>query len=106
RELTPAVRLIIPSADISGVVPHLLAILQDLARLAEGAAGSLAREAVKGEAVLHRHQRGAAERVEPVDRVAADQIEAVDGEVRNQVPVDGVAEAFIDAHAVLVDGKT
>ena len=32
-------------------------------------------------------------------------VDAVDGIGRQEVPVDGVAERLVDAHAVLIDGE-
>ena len=57
------------------------------------------------EAVLHLDADRAAERVETEHRIAGPHVDAVNGAGRDQVPVHGVAEGFVDAHAVLVDGN-
>ena len=49
--------------------------------------------------------RCAAQRVEPVYRVAGHERHAIDGGFRNEVPVDDVAKNFVDADAVLIDGQ-
>src|SRR5262249_43012987 len=43
--------------------------------------------------------------VEAEGRIVGPDIRAADRHLRNQVPVDGVAEGFIDANALHVDGK-
>ena len=42
-------------------------------------------------------------RVEPVDRIAGHQRHPADGVFGDEVPIDDVAEHFVDAHAVLID---
>ena len=43
--------------------------------------------------------------VEAEDGIGAHDRHAVDRVGRQEVPVDGVAEGLVDAHAVLIDGK-
>ena len=62
--------------------------------------------ALMGEAVLHRDADGAADGIEAEHRIVAEHRHVVDGDGRDEVPVDGVAEGFVDAHAVLVDGES
>ena len=57
------------------------------------------------EAVAHQDGQRAAERVETEHRIGADDGHAADGVVGQEVVVDDVAEALVDAHAVLVDGE-
>ena len=47
----------------------------------------------------------AADGVEAEHRIGADDGDAVDGVVGQEVPVDDVAEGLVDAHAVLIDGE-
>ena len=72
---------------------------------AEGAAAHVELGALIVEAVAHLDRHRAAERVQAEHRVGADDGDAVDGVVGQEVPVDDVAEGFVDAHAVLVDGE-
>src|SRR5262249_45622637 len=56
-------------------------------------------------AVLHLDRDCAAQGVKPVGRVAWHYIQTGDGILRDEVPIHGVADHFIDAHAVLIDRK-
>ena len=47
----------------------------------------------------------AAKGVEAEDRIVREYIGSVDGLRRNEIPIDRVAENFIDADAVLIDGE-
>jgi hypothetical protein len=58
-----------------------------------------------GEAILHGHRHGAAQGVEPEQRTAGQHIDAIDRNVGDHVPVHGIAERFVDTHAVLVNGE-
>ena len=58
-----------------------------------------------GEAVFHRQQDGAAERVEAEGRIVRDELRLVDGVRRDEVPIHDVAEGFVDANPVLIDGE-
>ena len=91
--------------QIDRIVADLLAVLKLLLRAIERTAAKIGFKAVPREAVLHRHVDGAAERVEPEDRVSGDDRHLVDRVLGNEVPVDGVAERLVDAHAVLIDGE-
>ncbi len=102
-ELAPAVFLERAARRIDAPRPDPRAILQRDLPLAPGAAGDLGVTALVGEAVLHGQHHGAAQRVEAVDRIGAHYVDAVDGDVGEQVPVDRVAERLVDAHAILVD---
>ena len=90
----------------SRTVPNCAPYCADDAALSPRAAGHFDLAAVIGETVFHVDDDGAAQRVEPIDRIGADDRDAVDGDVGNQVPVQRVAESLVDAHAVLIDGKT
>ena len=56
------------------------------------------------EAGLHLHVHGAAERIQAEHRITGPGVGVADGDGRDQVPVHGVAESLIQAHAVLIDG--
>jgi hypothetical protein len=58
-----------------------------------------------GESILHLKRERAAGRVEAVNRIAGNERELIDGVLRDEVPVDDVAEDLVDAHPVLVDGN-
>ena len=67
------------------------------------------RDGVSGviEAVLHGEHDGSTQGVESVEGIrSAEQTHAGDRASRYQVPVDRVAQGFIEAHAVLVDGES
>ena len=86
-------------------VADLLAELKLLLRAVERAAAKIGLDALPGEAVLHRHVERAAESIEAEDRVARDDRHLVDRIGGDQIPVDRVAESFVDAHAILIDGE-
>ena len=56
---------------------------------------------LKRKAVLHVDGDRAAERVQAEHRVAVDQIHAADRRLGYEIPLDGVAERFVDADAIL-----
>src|SRR5262245_7934111 len=72
----------------------------------EGAENGFDLLAGVGEAVLHLDGDRTAERVEAEDRIARVDVQAVDRPFRDEVPVDRIAEGFVDAHAVLIDRYT
>jgi len=47
-----------------------------------------------------------AEGVEPIDRVRRDNARAIDGEVGDEIPIDVVAEGFVEPHPILIDCNT
>ena len=55
------------------------------------------------EAVLHRQIDGAAKRIEAEDRIIGEDVGAINGLRRDQIPVHRIAESFVDAHAVFID---
>src|SRR5712671_2445891 len=74
--------------EVHGVVAELKAGLRGPGEGAEGAALELRFGAAVGEAVLHSDVARPTERVQPEHRVVGPQIGAVDGDGRNEVPVD------------------
>ena len=100
--LGPAVVL----GDVAGdvVVPGARhASLLDLqGEAAERPARELDRATGKLAPALRVDREGAAQRVEPEQRVrAGDELDAGDRRLRQQIPVDDIAERLVDAHAVL-----
>ena len=81
-------------------------ILDFAGALIERTAGQCSVQPLKREPVLHPNGHRAAQRVQPIQRRRAQNIHPVDRDVRNEVPVDRVAEGLIDAHAILIDGDT
>ena len=61
--------------------------------------------ALEAETVLHGDVDRAAERVQPVKRVAGDHGDAVDRRGGDEIPVHRVAENLVDTNAVLIDGE-
>src|ERR1700732_2249491 len=91
--------------DVEAVVVNLLAIFEQPADAAKGAAQHLHLQTLPEKTVLHLQADGAAERDEAEDGIIREYIGAVDRLRRNQVPVDGVAKSLVDADAILIDGK-
>ena len=72
--------------------------------IAERAAADLGVHALEGQAILHPQRDRAAERVQAEHGVVALHRERLQGEGRDEVPVDVVAEGFVQPHPVLIDG--
>src|SRR5919109_3407981 len=81
------------------------AVLQPTANATVRAARGVEFRATIGEAVLHLEAYRAAERVETEGWVIGPDVGPPDGNVRDEVPVDGVAERFVDADTLHVDRK-
>ncbi len=81
------------------------AILHGAANAPVGATGRVKLKPVVVEAVLHLEADRAAERIEAERWIVGPDVGAADGDRRDQIPVDGVAEGFVDANALHVDGK-
>src|SRR5262245_11008402 len=81
------------------------AVLQPTAEATVGAARGVEFRAAIGEAVLHLEADRAAERVETEGRIVGPDVGASDGNGWDEVPVDGVAEGFVDADTLHVDRK-
>ena len=103
--LAPAVLVHAVRRDIGRDIAALHTVLQLGLVLAERAAKQIEFAAVVGEAVLHLHRDGPAERVEPEDRVRALDVDPVDRDAGEQVPVDGIAERLVEPRTVDVDGE-
>src|SRR5262245_36258843 len=69
----------------------------------EGADDTFDLTSLVVETILHLDRDGTTQRVEAEDRIAGKHVETPDRPLRDQVPVHGVAEDFVDAHAVLID---
>src|SRR3569832_2479782 len=89
--------------DVDAGVALLSAILHRAVGLAERATHRVGIQAMKGEANLHLDVDGAPERIEAEDRIVGKDIGAADGFGGDKVPVYGVAERFVDTHAIHVD---
>ena len=105
RLVAPAVILEAFGGEIEPPLALAHAVLQRAADAAVGAAGRIDFEAVISEAVLHLQVDGAAQCVEAEGGVVGPDVGAADGNRRDQVPVDGIAEGFVDADALHVDGE-
>ena len=91
--------------DIGGKIIDLFAPLRRTLHAPERSAHGVDFGAVIVEAVFHLHDDGAAERIQSERGIVGHQIHGLYGGGRNQIPVDGVAERLIDAHAVLINRK-
>src|SRR5262249_19672199 len=105
RLVTPAVVLKAFRCQIEAPFPVTYTVLQGAADPAVGAALGIVLCAVVGEAVLQLEADRATKGVEAEGRIVGPDIRAADRHLRNQIPVDGVAEGFIDADTLHVDGE-
>ena len=103
RILSPAGVVDGVGGDVAGQVSDLASRLNRCAGASERAGHDLAFDAVIAVSVLHLERERAPDGVEAVDRIARNQRQLVDGVLRDEVPIDGVAKDFVDAHAVLID---
>src|SRR5260370_191890 len=74
--------------------------------MAERTAGDGGFDALEAESVLQPDVERAAKSIEAEDGIGALEIYLVDRDVRDEVPVDGIAERLIEPHAVDVDGQS
>src|SRR5215813_15361343 len=105
RLVAPAIVFEPLGGEVEAPFPIPDAVLQGAADAAVGAARGVEFRAAIGEAVLHLEAYRAAERVETEGGIIGPHIGATDCDGRDQVPVDGVAEGFVDADALHVDRK-
>src|SRR6266581_2690578 len=103
RLVAPAIVFEPLGGEVEGPFPIPDAVLQGAADAAIGAAGGVEFHAAIGEAVLHLEAYCAAERVETEGRIVGPHIGAADGNGRDEVPVDGIAEGFVDADTLHID---
>src|SRR2546430_4269399 len=106
RLVAPAVVLESLAGDIERPFPIPDAILQPATDAAVGAARGVEFRAAIGEAVLHLEAYRSAERVETEGRIVGPDVGAADGNGWDEVPVDRVAEGFVDADALHVDRQS
>ena len=83
---------------IDGEIVDLLAPLRRTLDASERAAHRVDLGALIVEAVLHLHVDRSAQRVEAEGGIVGHDGDRPDRSGRDQVPVDGVAERFVDAH--------
>ena len=84
-------------------VADLLAVLEGCGEASERASRTAHLGTVIGEAVLKLHRDRAAERVQPEGRIGTLDGDAIDGDVRDEIPVDRVAEGLVEARPVQID---
>src|SRR5262249_27272027 len=107
RVIAPAVFLEVVDVAVVAPTATAAAVLRIATEASEGAAIDLRTSALGIETILHLQRQGAAQRVQTEHGVGpCENLHRVDRRERDQVPVDRVAEGFVDAHAVLVNGKT
>ena len=102
-QIAPAALLQAVTRGVGGHVPAFDAVLEFALILREGAGEEVDLSALIGKAVPHLHRERAAQRVQPEDRVRADQVHPVDRQVRDQIPVDRVAKRLVEARTVEID---
>ena len=71
----------------------------------EGAEAGVDGGALESEAVLHDDVDGTPKGVEAIGGVVAHHDDVGDRDLRDQVPVHGIAEHLVEAHAILVDSE-
>ena len=108
----PRRRLVAPSivlesfrGKIESPLTAAHAVLHGAADTSVGAPGRVEFESVVVEAVLHLQADRSAEGVEAERRIVGPDVGAADRDRRDEIPVDGVAEGFVDANALHVDSK-
>ena len=91
--------------EIEAIVAKLLAILEAAVDAAIRTAVNLRFAALICEAVLHREVERAAESVQTENRIIRVDVQAIDGDGRDQIEIGRVAERLVDAYAVLIHGE-
>ena len=91
---------------IDGEIVDLLAILRRTLDASERAAHRVDLGALVVETILHQHVDRSAQCIEAEGGIVGHDGDRSDRSCRDQVPVDGVAERFVDAHPVLVNRKS
>ena len=86
--------------------PISYAVLQPAAKTAVGAARGVEFGAAIGEAVLHLEAYRAAECVEAEGRIVGPDVGPTDGDGWDEIPVDGVAEGFVDADTLHINRES
>ena len=102
-ELPPTVAVHQIGRDIGGRVTALQAVFESTADGAERPAMHLGRPALPGKAVLQLDRQRAAQGIQPEHRVRSLQVQFVDRDVRQQVPIHRIGERLIETHAVHVN---
>ncbi len=105
REVAKAVVVQSFERAVNGEIVDLLAPLRRTLHAAERTAHGVDFGAVIVEAVLHLHHDGAAQRIQSERGIVGHQVDGLYRGGRNQIPVHGIAERLIDAHAVLINRK-
>ena len=103
REQSPALACLQIAGDIQAELSVVDAVLKGCIAPSEGPRGQIELTRVVVEPVFHADDDGAPQRVETVDGVGADDVDARNGKIGHEIPIDRVAEGLIDAHAILVD---
>ena len=105
RLVAPSIVLEALGGEIETPFTTAHAVLHGAADAPVGAAGRVKFEAVVVEAVLHLQADRSAQGVEAERWIVGPDVGPADGDGRDQIPVDGVAEGFVDANALHVDSK-
>ena len=102
-QIAPAVLVQDGPRDIGRRVADLPAVLELALDLAERAAGKTGHEALVGEAVLELDVHRTAEGVQTENWIGSLQVDSVDGDVGDQIPVHHVTERLIEPDTIDVD---
>ena len=105
-KITPAALVQSAGGDIDRCVAALAAVLDVGPIGVERATGQLALTAVIGEAILELHVQRTAEGVQAEHRVRAFQVQLIDCQAGQQVEIDRVAKALIEADTVDIHSQT
>src|SRR4029077_19151702 len=102
RKVSEAIVVHAFECTIDRIIVDLLAPLRRTLYAAVRAGHGVDLGSMIVEAILHRDVDGSAERVETERRIVGDHRHGLNRGRRDQVPVDGVTEGFVDAYPVLV----
>ena len=103
RLVAPAVVLETFRGQIEAPFPVAYAVLQRAANPTVGAARTIDLEAAIGKPILHLQAHRTTQGVEAEGRIVGPDVGAADGDGRDEIPVDGIAEGFVDADTLHVD---
>ena len=105
-QIAPAVLVQHRAGNIGRCIIDLLAVLEFGQDLPEGAAGEIGLEALPCETVLELNVHRAAKCVQAEYGIGTFDIDPVDCDVRDEIPIHGIAEGLVEPQAVYVDRQT
>ena len=104
-QVAPSVLMLLAAGEVEREVASTRAVLAVCGDGTERSPGQVGLAALPAEAVAEVNVHRAAEGVQSVDRVGVLKGDTIDRDLRQQVPVDRVAERFVEADPVHVHGQ-